>query len=400
MSEVYKEFGSATRLDVEIQTALDASMELHRLTSSRKLSAIGFRAQVTALTGRKVSELKELAKKVASTCVPLAQAVRILAHFVASPQCSNLPTEPGKLLQLWRHQTGGIDGVGFEMQALELTFADVIAIATIVALEQHPDQFGVTDDLNKRANRIRHLKEQLVEAGEKMSRALTHEDLVYVRPAPPAPPEPVQSFNSKLRDLATELNSPGYLRDRWQQEKRRREHEISYQHRKDAAKNHFAVPDAGPYLRCCPAISITTPDWPQRLLEHLMSSDDPLGIEARDRAEAVAARGTGSNSEGRNSMTARKSAIVNVGSGQLISSAFAVGRATDMAVIFPTVTSAAAWFLGGQTLAGDFFRVSSLSPAAGSNALIVTGFQAFDFGKLEFTASQAAVRSLTILTRL
>lgn len=98
-------------------------------------------------------------------------------------------------------------------------------------------------------------------------------------------------------------------------------------------------------------------------------------------------------------MTANAFQTVNIGSGQLLSSAFALGRARDVAVIFPTLDSTAAFVQGGLSQGGAFFRVQSLNPGTGSNAAVIDGLNAFPWGKIEMTASQSAVRSLTILTR-
>lgn len=91
--------------------------------------------------------------------------------------------------------------------------------------------------------------------------------------------------------------------------------------------------------------------------------------------------------------------VVNVGSGQLLTSAFAIGRARDMGLITPTLDSTNAFFQVGLAQGGPFFRINSLALGTGSAAALLSGFNAFPWGRLEMTVSQAAVRSIQVISR-
>lgn len=97
--------------------------------------------------------------------------------------------------------------------------------------------------------------------------------------------------------------------------------------------------------------------------------------------------------------------FISIGSGQMITSAFEVGRARDMAVVWPTVDAANAFVLGGLSATGPFTRMGNQNSAAllvgtGSFSAVFTGLVPMPYGKFEFTVSQAAVRSMTVISRL
>ena len=98
----------------------------------------------------------------------------------------------------------------------------------------------------------------------------------------------------------------------------------------------------------------------------------------------------------------------SVGSGQMVSSAFEIGRAVQIGLIVPTIDSAQMFLAGGLSLTGPFWRLGNVNSvqvgipiAAGSASLMLgTALLASKYGRIEFSVSQSAVRSLTVLTRV
>ncbi len=97
---------------------------------------------------------------------------------------------------------------------------------------------------------------------------------------------------------------------------------------------------------------------------------------------------------------------VNVGSGQLLSSAFAIGRAHSIAVIFPTLDAGNVLLQGGISQVGSFFRMATISSgpvqfvAASAAVVIDPLLMPMPFARFEFLVSQSAVRSLTVISRI
>lgn len=100
---------------------------------------------------------------------------------------------------------------------------------------------------------------------------------------------------------------------------------------------------------------------------------------------------------------------IGVGSGSMFSSRFEIGRAQEIVLTFPVIDSAAA-FLRGSWDGTTFYRMHAphpnsgtyqMFPAAGSMALVVHPvLLPMKYGQVEFTVSQAALRTITVISRV
>jgi hypothetical protein len=164
-----------TKLDRALSEALNLYEELRTLRKQRKLTAKAMVAEALAQADCDARRVEALRLEIDRPGLDAVRAfVRAMTKFYASPTCSRATLNPARALTAY-----GNPETAAAIAEMPAKTAEMMALATTLAAEAHPDAFGGIEDFEAHYRRVADLEARVDAYVDRFEKLVCGDDLVF-----------------------------------------------------------------------------------------------------------------------------------------------------------------------------------------------------------------------------